>query len=56
MQTITDAYEAFSDLHGTERPLWTRERLRDAIHEHGWRYEDITPERLSLLVDEELGE
>ena len=54
MTTITDAYAALTDLHGGDAHPWTVDRLRDAIHAHGWRYEDITAERMGILYDEEI--
>jgi hypothetical protein len=54
MNTIQDAWDVFVDLHGGEEPPWTLDQLRDAIHARGWRYEELTRERLGELYDEEL--
>jgi aminoglycoside phosphotransferase (APT) family kinase protein len=50
--TITDAYAAFSDLFGTEKPVWSRNQLQDWIHRHSLRYEDITDDLLSEAFDD----
>lgn len=37
-QTIKDAYQVFSDMHGTEHPWRTVDDLRSKIHEAGLIY------------------
>ena len=56
METIRDAWAAFVDLHGGEMPAWTLDRLRKAIHAHGWRYGDLDSARLGSLMDDEITE
>lgn len=51
-ETIVDAYRAFEDLFGREKPSWSIEQLQDWIHDRGLRYEDVTDEILGAAYDE----
>jgi hypothetical protein len=54
--TISDAYIAFSDLFGTEKPLWTRDQLQDWIQSRHLRYDDLTADQLGEAFDEAIAE
>lgn len=40
IESIREAYDRFADLHGTERPVWSRDELATWLHENGYSYRD----------------
>ncbi len=54
--TIADAYREFSDLHGSERPIWTRDQFQNWVQARHIRYEDLTSDDYGRAIDDETTE
>ena len=67
-EKITDAWDSFSDLHGSETPVWTRDDLAAWLHAEGYVFDDhirylddpdrryVTAEALDLAYEAEMAE
>jgi hypothetical protein len=54
MTTINDCYRLFEEMHGSDKPAWSRDDLRDWLHGKGYtRYEDVDEDVLGRAVEAE---
>lgn len=54
--TITDLYDAYAALFGSEKPAWTIDELRDWRQRTGKRYEEITDADLDAAYEESIAD